>query len=39
MLSVSTKSKQHLQPDSDLLVTQLGWMGWGKWHQMAEGGS
>lgn len=30
--------KQHLQPDSDPVV-QLGQMGRGEWHQMAEGGS
>lgn len=36
MVCVSTR--KHLQPDSDPVV-QLGQMGRGKWHQMAEGGS
>ena len=39
MLRVSTKSKQHLQPDSDRHVAQLGRMRWGRWQQMAQGGS
>lgn len=37
MVCVSMR-KQHLQPDSDPVV-QLGQMGQGEWHQMAEGGS